>query len=201
MWDKLVVASHNKGKVAEIMALLAPFNVSVHSATEMNLIEPDETGASFLENAQIKSRAAAETSGLPSLADDSGLCVEALDNAPGIYSARWGGAEKDFNKAMQRVEEELRNKGIEPEGAAAFFVCMLSLSWPGKGDFHFEGIIKGTLTFPPRGKKGFGYDPIFVPDGESRTFAEMTADEKQLLSHRSRAFKKFELWLQERRAA
>lgn len=195
-----MVASHNKGKVAEIVKLLEPHRIKVFSATDMKLPEPEETGATFLENALIKSRSAAEISGKPSLADDSGLCVAALNNAPGIYSARWGGESKDFALAMRKVEYELKEAAVTTEGAKAHFVCVLALTIPDHEDFYFEGTVNGTLTFPARGEKGFGYDPIFVPDGEKRTFAEMDEEEKKAMSHRSRAFVKFEKWLSEGRA-
>ncbi|MEY4880540.1 MAG: hypothetical protein RJB62_2009 [Pseudomonadota bacterium] len=183
----LVVASHNPGKVREIEELLAPYSFAPKGAAELGLAEPEENGATFIDNALIKSRSAAKLSGLPSLADDSGLCVEALNGAPGIYSARWAGPEKDFALAMHRVETEL---GANPE-RRAYFVCVLALSLPDGRDETFEGRVYGTLTFPPRGKQGFGYDPIFVPEGGHLTFGEMDPGSKHAISHRAKAFAKF----------
>ena len=182
----LVVASHNKGKVREIEELLAPFGFDIKGAEELGLPEPDENGTSFTENALIKARSAANISGLPSLADDSGLCVGALDGAPGIYSARWAGSEKDFRLAMKRVENEL---GGNPD-RRAFFVCVLAVAKPDGRDETFEGRVYGTLTFPPRGERGFGYDPIFVPEGHRFTFGEMDPEAKHAMSHRAKAFEK-----------
>lgn len=181
---KLVVASHNAGKCREIGALLAPLGLEVVSAAELGLPEPEETGVSFAENAVIKAVAAAEGSGLPALADDSGLVVPALGGAPGIYSARWAGPGKDFRVAMERVERELA--GHADRGA--YFVCALALAWPdGHHEVH-EGRVDGTLVWPPRGARGFGYDPIFQPLGHSVTFGEMEPEEKHAMSHRARAF-------------
>lgn len=182
----LVVASHNAGKVREIEELLAPFGFDIKSAVELGLPEPEENGTSFTENALIKARSAASISGLPSLADDSGLCVGALDGAPGIYSARWAGSEKDFRLAMKRVEDEL---GGNPD-RRAFFVCVLALAMPDGQDETFEGRVYGTLTFPPRGERGFGYDPIFIPEGGRFTFGEMDPSAKHVMSHRAKAFEK-----------
>ena len=185
---RLIVASHNAGKVREIAALLAPVGIEAVGAAALGLAEPEETGDTFVANAALKARAAAEASGEPALADDSGLVVPALDGAPGIYSARWAGPGKDFRVAMARIDTELAARGCETLGAAAYFVCALSLCWP---DGHCEtvaGRADGTLTFPPRGGHGFGYDPIFVPDGHARTFGEMPPEEKQPLTHRARAF-------------
>jgi XTP/dITP diphosphohydrolase len=187
--DRLVVASHNQGKLREIMALLAPFGIKAVGAAELGLPEPEETGSSFAENATLKAEAAMKGSGLSSLADDSGLCVAALDNAPGIYSARWAGPAKDFRLAMRRVEEELRQTGSHD--TRAFFICVLALAAPHAQTQVFEGRIYGSLTFPPRGDKGFGYDPIFMPEGYRMTFGEMPPAEKHAMSHRARAFAKF----------
>ena len=184
----LVVASHNAGKVREIGALLLPYGVSPLSAGELNLPEPEETETTFEGNAELKARAAAEASGKPALADDSGLSVEGLGGAPGIYSARWAGPTKDFALAMNRVQTELTNAGTAPQGARAHFVCVLSLAWPDGHLETFRGEVHGTLTFPPRGDQGFGYDPIFVPDGQAITFGEMEPDKKHGMSHRARAF-------------
>jgi len=186
--EKLVVASHNPGKVEEIRQLIAPFALRVLSPAQLGLAEPAETGTSFAGNAALKAEAAMHGSGLAALADDSGLCVAALDGAPGIYSARWAGAAKDFRIAMRRVEDELREKGT-PD-SRAFFVCALALAAPEAATEIFEGRVYGSLTFPPRGSKGFGYDPIFVPEGHRMTFGEMEPEVKHALSHRARAFAK-----------
>jgi XTP/dITP diphosphohydrolase len=187
--DRLVVASHNQGKLREIIELLAPFGIKAVSASELGLPEPEETGSSFADNATLKAEGAAKGAGLPALADDSGLCVPALDNAPGIYSARWAGPSKDFRIAMRRVEEELRD--TESHDMRAFFVCALALAAPGATTQVFEGRVYGSLAFPPRGDKGFGYDPIFVPEGYRMTFGEMSPADKHAMSHRARAFAKF----------
>lgn len=186
---KLVVASHNEGKVREIRDLLAPFGIETISAGELGLDEPEETGDTFAANAILKARAAAGASGLASLSDDSGLCVSALKDAPGIYSARWAGEPRDFGNAMQKVEDALQQKGAtEPAERKAHFVCVLCLSWPDGHEEVFEGTVHGTLIWPPRGDKGFGYDPIFLPMGEDATFGEMTPEKKHLMSHRAHAF-------------
>lgn len=182
---RLVIASHNPGKVTEIAELVAPFGLAVVSAGALGLPEPEETGATFAENAALKARAAAEAAGLPALADDSGLAVAALDGAPGIYSARWAGPEKDFALAMRRVEEAL---GPDADRAAAF-VCALALAWPDGHMELFEGRVDGRLVWPPRGERGFGYDPIFLPEGGARTFGEMEPAAKHAVSHRARAFR------------
>lgn len=184
----LLLASHNKGKLAEIRDLLAPFSLDVISAAEKYSEEPEETGLTFAANAALKAHYGAEKTGLIALSDDSGLAVAGLDGAPGIYSARWAGEQKDFALAMQRVHDELKAKGIDPQGAAASFICNLALAWPDGTIEHVEGEIKGTLTFPPRGDKGFGYDPIFIPEGYDVTFGEMDAHAKHAISHRGRAF-------------
>ena len=182
----LVLASHNKGKVREIGELLAPFGLTVKSAAELNLPEPDETELTFSGNALLKARAAAKESGLPALADDSGLCVTGLNGDPGIYSARWAGDAKDFNAAMARIEHELRDK--HETDPTAKFVCALALVTPDGGEHMFEGEVHGTLTFPPRGTRGFGYDPIFVMDGMIETFGEIDPGLKHGISHRAKAF-------------
>jgi XTP/dITP diphosphohydrolase len=187
--DRLVVASHNQGKVREIMELIAPFGIKAVGAAELGLPEPEETGSSFASNATLKAEAATKGSGLSALADDSGLCVAALDGAPGIYSARWAGPAKDFRLAMKRVEEELRRS--ESHDARASFVCALALAAPHAQTQIFEGRVYGSLTFPPRGQMGFGYDPIFVAEGYRMTFGEMVPAEKHAMSHRARAFAKF----------
>lgn len=185
---KVVVASHNEGKVREIRALLEPFGVTTVSASELDLPEPEETGTTFRANAELKARASATASGLPALADDSGLAVKALDGAPGIYSARWAGPDKDFGAAMADVEEALKEHGKDVDRTAKF-VCALSLAWPDGHVETFEGEVFGTLTWPPRGDKGFGYDPVFVPQGHNITFGEMEPAKKHAMSHRAEAFK------------
>lgn len=184
----LVVASHNAGKAREIGELLHPLNIQVRSAAELNLPEPEETGDTFEANAELKAIAAATASGFWALADDSGMAVPALDGAPGIYSARWAGETKDFTHAMARVAHELHAKGLEANGAAAYFVCALALASPGGEIKTVRGEVHGTLTFPARGSKGFGYDPIFIPSGYAETFGEMDPAKKQNISHRTRAF-------------
>jgi XTP/dITP diphosphohydrolase len=185
--DRLVVASHNPGKVREIETLLAPFGVAAVGAAELGLAEPEETEDTFAGNARLKAEAAARGARLPALADDSGLCVSALGGAPGVYSARWAGPNKDFGAAMARVEKEL---GGNPD-RHAMFVCALAVAAPGEDTEAFEGRVFGALTFPPRGNKGFGYDPIFVPEGGRFTFGEMDPDAKHAISHRAKAFEKF----------
>jgi len=180
----VVLATHNPGKVVEIAALLEPFGVEVVSAGELGLPEPEETEATFEGNAQLKAHAAARAANLPALSDDSGLAVSGLDGAPGIYSARWAGPGKDFSVAMARVETEL---GDNPD-RSAHFVCALTLAWPDGHDETFVGTINGTLTFPPRGERGFGYDPIFVAKGHEQTFGEMDPAQKHAMSHRADAF-------------
>jgi XTP/dITP diphosphohydrolase len=184
--NKLVLATHNKGKVVEIGALLAPFDAEVVSAGDLDLPEPEETAATFTGNAELKALAAARASGLPALADDSGLAVDALGGAPGIYSARWAGPEKDFGRAMRRVIDELAGK---PDRGAAF-VCVLALAWPDGHVETFEGRIEGSITDAPRGSGGFGYDPIFIPLNYNETFGEMEPERKQAMSHRAQAFAK-----------
>jgi len=181
---KLVLATHNPGKVVEIADLVKPFGIEVVSAGELDLPEPEETETTFKGNARLKAHAAAKASGLPALADDSGLSVKALDGAPGIYSARWAGPTKDFGVAMDRVREEL---GDNPS-REAMFICALTLAWPDGHDETFLGIITGALTFPAKGEHGFGYDPIFVPTGFSQTFGEMDPAKKHAMSHRAHAF-------------
>jgi XTP/dITP diphosphohydrolase len=183
--ERLVIASHNPGKVEEIEALLVPYGVVAIGAAALGLPEPEETGATFEANAELKARAAAEASGLPALADDSGLVVPALDDAPGIYSARWAGPAKDFRVAMERVQRELGG-----QDRRAHFVAVLALAWPDGAIEMFRGEVYGRLTWPPRGERGFGYDPIFVPDGYDQTFGELDPDLKHQISHRARAFAK-----------
>ena len=195
---RLVAATHNTGKLKEMRELLAPYGIEAVSAGELGLGEPDETGETFQANARIKAVAAAKAAKLPAFADDSGLVVDALDGAPGIYSARWAGPSKDFNGAMARIERLLQERGAkEPAQRKAHFVSALCVAWPDGHVEDFEAKVDGTLVWPPRGTKGFGYDPIFLPDGHARTFGEMSSDEKhglpprgQGLSHRARAFMK-----------
>lgn len=190
-----VLATHNQGKVREFASLLARLAIRIVTAGELGLPEPEETGDTFEANAILKAEAACAGSGRIALADDSGMAVEALDGAPGIYSARWAGPGKDFMHAMQRVADELDARGIAANGAKASFVCVLAVVRPGEAPLTFRGEVHGTLTFPPRGDKGFGYDPIFVPDGYDETFAEMDADHKHAISHRARAMALFSVWL------
>ena len=184
----LIVASHNSGKVREIKALLGPHGIHPVSAGDLGLPEPEETGQTFAANAALKARAAADAGGHAALADDSGLCVEALGGDPGITSARWAGPTKDFRVAMTRIHDELRHKGLTTSKAK--FVCALALALP-KGEMQiFEGEVHGAVSFPPRGDKGFGYDPIFIADGMTETFAEIDPARKHAMSHRARAFEK-----------
>lgn len=190
MINELVIASHNRGKIVEIGALLEPLGISVKSAGELGISEPEETGSTFIANADLKARHSAVMSGLPALADDSGLVVPAIAGAPGIYSARWAGEKKDFSMAFQRIKDELE-KANAPLNTTAYFVCALSLCMPDGDCAPFEGRVYGTLTFPPRGTQGFGYDPIFIPDGYEQSFAEIPAEIKNKISHRASAFFKF----------
>jgi XTP/dITP diphosphohydrolase len=195
---RVVLATHNPGKLKEMRELLAPHGVELVSASELGLPEPEETGTTFAENAKIKATAAATAAQLPAFADDSGLAVEAFGGAPGIHSARWAGPDKDFARAMRVIEEKLAAAGAADETARrAAFVSALCVAWPDGETADFEGRVEGTLVWPPRGSAGFGYDPVFQPDGHTRTFGEMTSDEKhglpplgQGLSHRARAFLK-----------
>ena len=193
---KVVIATHNSGKLREMRELLAPYGIEAVSAGELHLAEPDETGLTFIANAYIKAKAACDASGLPAFSDDSGLCVEALNGDPGIYSARWAGPEKDFSAAMAKIEAELAKKEAkEPSQRRAHFISALSIVWPDGEQIEVEGRVDGTLVWPPRGDAGFGYDPMFLPDGHTLTFGEMTSIEKHGLpplglglSHRARAF-------------
>ena len=183
--QKLVIASHNPGKVREIEELLSPWSIEVVSASELNLPEPEETGLTFVANAKLKADAAALGANLPALADDSGLAVDALDGAPGIYSARWGGEAKDLDMAMARVNTEI---GDNPDRGARF-VCALALTWPDGHSEVFEGDVRGTLVWPPRGPKGFGYDPMFLAEGDTGTYGEIDPARKHENSHRAVAFR------------
>ncbi|MBI1260200.1 MAG: RdgB/HAM1 family non-canonical purine NTP pyrophosphatase [Rhizobiales bacterium] len=183
---KLVVASHNLGKVREIFDLLAPFGIETVSAGDLGLPEPEETGDSFRANAELKALAAAKGANLPALADDSGLCVDILNGAPGIYSARWAGPTKDFAFAMEKLRRSILEAGTHDN--RAHFICGLALAWPDGHVEYFEGRVDGELTWPPRGEKGFGYDPMFIAEGHDITFGEMDPDVKHGLSHRAHAF-------------
>ena len=195
---RLVIATHNPGKLAEMRELLAPYKIEAISAGEMGLNEPDETGTSFRANARIKAEAAALASALPAFADDSGLVVDALGGDPGIYSARWAGPDKNFRGAMEMIQQKLRAAGAtKATQRKAHFVSALCVAWPDGHVEEFEARVDGTIVWPPRGDKGFGYDPIFLPDGHARTFGEMPSQEKhglppngKGLSHRARAFVK-----------
>jgi XTP/dITP diphosphohydrolase len=195
---RLVIATHNPGKLVEMRELLAPYGIKAVAAGDLNLPEPDETGTTFAANARIKADAAARAAGLPAFADDSGLAVDALDGDPGIYSARWAGPSKDFAAAMQKVEDALQTRGATmPKKRAAHFVSALCVAWPDGHVEEFEAKVDGTLVWPPRGAKGFGYDPMFLPGGLDRTFGELSREEKhglppcgRGLSHRARAFVK-----------
>lgn len=195
---RVVIATHNAGKLAEMRELLGPYGLALVSAGELGLPEPEENGMMFAENAAIKAHAAAKASGLPAIADDSGLAVDALDGAPGLFTADWAGIPRDWLRAMARVKAELDAREVVMEGAAARFVSALVVAWPDGETLIAEGRCYGHLTWPPRGEAGFGYDPVFVPEGHHRSFSELTAAEKhgiqaeggQLtgLSHRARAF-------------
>jgi XTP/dITP diphosphohydrolase len=194
--DRVVIATHNPGKLIEMRELLAPYGIAAISAGELALAEPEETGMTFAENARIKATAAATAARLPAVADDSGLVVEALDGAPGIHSARWAGPDRNFYRAMEAIEQQLQTRGAAtPERRRAHFVSALCLAWPHGHPEEFEARVAGTLVWPPRGDRGFGYDPMFLPDGQQRTFGEMSSEEKhglpprgKGLSHRARAF-------------
>jgi len=189
---RLVVASHNPGKISEINDLIRPFGLTAVSAGELGISEPEETETTFAGNARLKALHSALASGLPALSDDSGLEVDALGGAPGVYSARWAGAAKDFNYAMQRVEGELQMKfAADPASRRANFTAVLCLAWPDGETEVFEGKVYGHLVWPPRGENGFGYDPMFLPDDETQTFGEMDVDAKLAISHRARAFALF----------
>jgi XTP/dITP diphosphohydrolase len=184
----LVLASHNSGKVREIAVLLGSHGIEPISAATLGLPEPEETEDSFIGNARLKSLAAATATGMVALSDDSGLCVDALGGAPGIYSARWAGEAKNFAHAMEQVERALAEKQTDAAGRTAHFVCALSLAWPDGHTEDFEGKVFGDICCPPRGTKGFGYDPIFVPRGFDISFGEMDPDAKHAMSHRAKAF-------------
>ncbi len=187
---KLVIATHNEGKLREIRELLAPFGIECVGAAELDLPEPEETGVTFVDNSELKARASADLTGLPALADDSGIAVDALHGKPGIHSARWAEDEtgnRDFGRAMERVWREVEAAGPDA-GHDAHFVCALSLAWPDGTIESFEGRVHGTLVWPPRGSNGFGYDPMFVANGDTRSFGEIDPAEKHAVSHRAIAF-------------
>ena len=196
--DLVVIATHNPGKLREMRELLAPYGIATQSAGELGLPEPEETGSTFAENARIKAVTAARASGRPAFADDSGLVVDALDGEPGIHSARWAGPDKDFRAAMNRIQTLLIERGAKtPEQRRAHFIAALCIAWPDGHVEDFEGRVDGVAVWPPRGDKGFGYDPLFCPDGFGTTFGQMSVDEKhglppqgRGLSHRARAFMK-----------
>ena len=185
--DKLVIATHNKGKLGEFRVCLSPFGIEVSSAGELGLLEPVEDGQTFVANALIKARAACAGAGLPSLADDSGLCVKALGGNPGLYSARWCGPDRDPMVGMQRVHRELG----ESKDRSAYFISVIAVAWPDGHEDVFEGRCDGTIIWPPVGGNGHGFDPFFLPDGESETFGQMLAEKKATLSHRARALEAF----------
>ena len=193
-----MIATHNPGKLAEMRELLAPYGIDATSAGELGLAEPDETGMTFRDNARIKAQAATQATGLPAFADDSGLAVDALGGAPGIHSARWAGPDKNFSRAMAEIEDKLQAAvATTPDRRKAHFVSALCVAWPDGHIEDFEARVDGTLIWPPRGDRGFGYDPMFLPDGHTRTFGEMSSEEKhglpprgKGLSHRARAFVK-----------
>jgi XTP/dITP diphosphohydrolase len=195
---RLLIATHNLGKLWEMRGLLEPFGLDSVAAGELGLVEPDETGASFRENARIKAEAAARAAHLPAFSDDSGLAIDALGGAPGIHSARWAGPNRDFRAAMEKINEKLQARGaVTPQARRAHFMAALCVAWPDGHLEEFEGRVDGTLVWPPRGDKGFGYDPMFLPDGHDLTFGEMMSVEKHRLpptgrglSHRARAFLK-----------
>jgi XTP/dITP diphosphohydrolase len=190
--ETLVIASHNKGKLREFADLLGPHGLNAKLAGDLGLPEPDETGVTFEENAELKAVAAAKASGMPALADDSGVVVDALGGAPGVHSARWADPDKNFARAMEKVEKGLRDVGaLTPAERSARFVSVLCLAFPDGTSEHWRGEIEGTMVWPPRGQNGFGYDPMFVPEGEIRTFGELTREQKHGRSHRARAFAKF----------
>ena len=184
--NELIIASHNPGKISEISNLLESLGVDIRSAVDLSLPEPDETGNTFAANASLKAATATGATGLPALADDSGLAIDALDGKPGIYSARWAGPDKNFDRAIQMVESLLQSSDI----TKAQFICVLAIAWPDRHIETFEGVVHGNVVSPPRGKLGFGYDPIFLPSGYQETFGEMVAEEKHRISHRGKAFQK-----------
>jgi XTP/dITP diphosphohydrolase len=193
--QRWVLATHNAGKLRELAEMMSLLGIDLTSAGALGLPEPEETGDTFEANAILKAEAAAIAAGMPALADDSGLAVPLLNGAPGIYSARWAGPQKDFAEAMDRVAREIRVRGGAPEGADAYFVCVLALARPNQSTIVFRGEVHGHLTFPPRGDQGFGYDPIFIAEGKQETFGEMQPVAKHSISHRAKAYAKLVDWL------
>lgn len=186
--ERILIATHNAGKLEEFAALLKPYGISAVSSGELGLAEPEETGTSFVENARIKAQAAMTASGLITVSDDSGLCVDALGGAPGVYTADWAGPARDWMMAMARVNDELSAHGaVDPASRRAEFACTLCVLWPDGEERLFEGRVPGHLVWPPRGALGHGYDPMFVPEGETQTFAELDPGHKNRISHRARA--------------
>jgi XTP/dITP diphosphohydrolase len=189
--QKILLATHNRGKLEEFRQLLSPYHIRVVSAGDLGLAEPQETETTFIGNARLKAVAACDASGLTTIADDSGLCVDALDGAPGVYTADWAGPKRDWNMAMRTVEEKLQACGArQPAQRKGQFCCTLVVRWPDGGEKIYEGVAPGTLSWPPRGTLGHGYDPVFVPDGQALTFGEMSHEQKNLLSHRALALAK-----------
>ena len=188
MFNELIIASHNQGKIKEFKQILSPFGVTIYSADDFNLPDVEETGTTFIENAKLKAETLSNISGKPCLADDSGLCVNALNGRPGVYSARYA-PNRDFDKAMNKLIEEI--KSANTSDWSAYFACVLALKEPGKETKIFEGRVNGNITPHRRGESGFGFDPVFIPNGFDRTFAEMTSDEKASISHRGQALKLF----------
>ena len=188
MFNELIIASHNQGKIQEFKQILSPFGVTIYSADDFNLPDVEETGTTFIENATLKAETLSSIIGKPCLADDSGLCVNALDGRPGVYSARYA-PNRNFDKAMDKLIEEI--KSTNTSDWSAYFACVLALKEPGKETKIFEGRVNGTITPHRKGEKGFGFDPVFIPNGFDRTFAEMTSDEKASISHRGQALKLF----------
>lgn len=184
----LVIATHNRGKLEELRQMLSPLGFQLSCAADHHVPEPEETENSFAGNAALKASHCLKHTGIASLADDSGLCVVALDGAPGVESARWGGEARDFSLAMERIRRELEARQVEPTGAAAYFICHLAVHFPDGRKLSVEGRVDGTLAFPPAGEKGFGYDPIFIPQGHDMRFAEMEPARKEAISHRAKAF-------------
>jgi XTP/dITP diphosphohydrolase len=199
MFKELLIATGNKGKFKEITELVKPFGIKTFSPSDFGIIEePEETGKTFKENSILKAKYYAEKANIPALADDSGLCVEALGGQPGIYSARWAGEGKDFSVGMKKIEKVMLE--ADAKDFSAYFICNLSVYIPSeKKSYSFEGRIDGVLQFPPKGENGFGYDPIFVPNGYEVTFGQMPSEEKHAISHRARAFEKFVMWMGEKR--
>ena len=191
--EEIVIASHNSGKIKEFRDLFKKYKIKIKSASDFNIVEPEETGSTFSDNALIKARETTKGSGQVSIADDSGLCVNALDGDPGIYSARWAGEDKNFSRAIDIIKDKLESKKVKK--TKAHFVCSLAVVWPNQQYKVYEGKVYGKISFPPRGNNGFGYDPIFIPNGYKITFGEMDPSEKHSISHRANAFNLLKLEL------